>query len=58
MVVRNAIKRPHFIMYYLTFLLPHVRRLLERQGFEVAVHGGAFSGRLAVLKVVLATKAK
>jgi ubiquinone/menaquinone biosynthesis C-methylase UbiE len=58
MIVRNAIKRPPFIMYYLTFLLPEVQRLLERQGFDVIVHDNAFSGRLAVLKVVVATKAK
>jgi ubiquinone/menaquinone biosynthesis C-methylase UbiE len=56
MRVRNALKRPPFIMYYLTFLLPEVRGLLERGGFEVAVHDDAFSGRLAVLKVVVATK--
>ena len=58
MIVRNAIKRPPFIMYYLTFLLPGVRQLLERHGFEVEVHDNAFAGRLAVLKVVVATKAK
>ena len=44
------------MMYYLTFLLPDVQRLLERHGFDVAVHDDAFSGRLSVLKVVVATK--
>jgi len=35
MRVRNALLRPQFIMYYLTFLWPDVRALLERHGFEV-----------------------
>jgi ubiquinone/menaquinone biosynthesis C-methylase UbiE len=56
MVVRNAIHRPPFIMYYLTFLLPDVQRLLQEQGFDVIVHTDAFSGRLSVLKVVVATR--
>jgi len=56
MRVRNAIHRPPFIMYYLTFLLPDVQRLLERQGFEVAVFDDAFEGRYALLRVVVATR--
>jgi SAM-dependent methyltransferase len=56
MVVRNTLWRPPFIMYYLTFLLPDVQRLLERQGFQVTVHADAFSGPLAPLQVVVATK--
>lgn len=35
MRVRNALLRPPFIMYYLTFLWPEVRPLLERHGLEV-----------------------
>jgi ubiquinone/menaquinone biosynthesis C-methylase UbiE len=35
MRVRNAIRKPAFIMYYLTFLWPDVEPLLERHGFEV-----------------------
>ncbi len=35
MRVRNKILKPEFIMYYLTFLWPEVRRLLERHGFSV-----------------------
>jgi hypothetical protein len=38
MRVRNAVRRPEFIMYYLTFLLPRARTLLERAGFDVRVH--------------------
>jgi ubiquinone/menaquinone biosynthesis C-methylase UbiE len=56
MRVRNALKRPPFIMYYLTFLLPGARRLLEQQGFNVAVHDDAFQGSFRVLKVVIGTK--
>ena len=56
MHVRNAIKRPPFVMFYLTFLLPDVQRLLEDHGFDVAVHKGAFEGKWRVLEVVVATK--
>lgn len=40
MRVRNALLRPHFIMYYLTFSWPEVRPLLERHGLSVRVHEG------------------
>ena len=56
MHVRNLIKRPPFVMFYLTFLLPRARQLLEEHGFDVAVHDDAFSGKWRVLKVVVATK--
>ncbi len=56
MVMRNMLWRPPFIMYYLTFLLPDVQRLLEREGFRVEVHADAFRGPLAPLQVVVATK--
>jgi len=55
MHIRNLVKRPPFIMYYLTFLLPAAGRLLEQHGFEVVVPH-AFTGRLQPLKVVVATK--
>lgn len=35
MHVRNALRRPPFVMYYLTFLLPEVAEELRRQGFHV-----------------------
>lgn len=38
MRLRNVVKHPPFIMYYLTFLLPRARALLEEAGFEVRVH--------------------
>jgi len=37
MRVRNALWCPPFVMYYLTFLLPEAKTLLEDAGFEVAV---------------------
>jgi len=56
MHVRNAVKRPPFIMFYLTFLWPEVKPLLERHGFDVAVHDDAFWGHWRFMKVVVATK--
>ena len=56
MHVRNAIRRPPFVMYYLTFLLPAVQQLLERHGFDVMVHDDTFLGRFKRLSVVVATK--
>jgi SAM-dependent methyltransferase len=56
MHIRNTIKRPPFIMFYLTFLLPRARQLLEQHGFEVTVHHNAFSSRYRPLKVVVGKK--
>lgn len=42
MRARNALFEPPFHMYYLTFLLPRARALLEREGFEVRVTRGLF----------------
>jgi ubiquinone/menaquinone biosynthesis C-methylase UbiE len=38
MHVRNALAKPPFVMYYLTFLWPDVRSLLENHGFHVTAH--------------------
>lgn len=35
MRVRNAVLKPEFIMYYLTFMWPEIRSKLERAGFVV-----------------------
>ena len=43
--VRNLVKSPPFVMYYLTFLLPRARALLKDAGFEVRVHPVALAGR-------------
>lgn len=56
MRVRNVLIQPPFIMYYLTFMLPRAARLLERGGFDVAIDDTCFTGRLAPLKLVVATK--
>lgn len=54
--LRNAIRSPHFDMYYLTFLLPDVIRLLEANGFSVHTAGFA-SESFADYRVVIATRA-
>jgi hypothetical protein len=56
MHVRNALWRPPFVMFYLTFLWPYVKTLLEQQGFEVQMHADAYAGRWKPLEVVIATK--
>ena len=38
MRVRNVVKQPAFVMYYLTFLLPRATRLLAEAGFAVRTH--------------------
>ena len=40
MRVRNALLRPPFIMYYLTFLWPAIAPVLERHGFAVEAREG------------------
>lgn len=41
MRVRNALVKPPFVMYYLTFLWPAVRELLEAEGFRAQAHRGS-----------------
>ncbi len=55
MRVRNALFSPPFIMYYLTFLLPQVRQLLERRGFSVEVREGLFEKPYQRGRLVIAT---
>ncbi len=55
MAVRNTLWRPPFFMYYLSFLLPRARRLLESQGFEVETHSG-FCAEAPAYHLVVATK--
>ena len=57
MRVRNLLVSPPFVMYYLTFLLPGVRRELERQGFRVALRPVADTGPLSHLRLISATLA-
>ena len=56
MHVRNMLLRPPFIMFYLTFLLPGVRSLLEANGFDVLEKDGLFRKPWQDLKLVVARK--
>lgn len=56
MRVRNAIWKPPFVMYYLTFLVPRARELLEAQGLEVDVRDGLMPPPFTPYSVVVATK--
>ncbi len=56
MRVRNALRKPEFIMYYLTFLLPRARALLEAEGFTVEPLEGALPPPFHRYLVVVATK--
>ena len=58
MRVRNALRSPPFIMYYLTFLLPEVQKLLEANGFDVEVRNAGFAWPFTALRLVTATKRK
>ncbi len=55
MHLRNWVVKPPFIMYYLTFLLPEVQRLLEDAGFTVEVQQ-PFHKPLERLRLVIATR--
>jgi ubiquinone/menaquinone biosynthesis C-methylase UbiE len=56
MHVRNALISPPFIMYYLTFLYPRARALLEEAGFEVEMRRGVCPRPFHPLLTVIATK--
>jgi ubiquinone/menaquinone biosynthesis C-methylase UbiE len=56
MRVRNAILKPAFIMYYLTFLWPEVGPLLERHGFRVQGLEGRCAHPYERAVIVVATK--
>lgn len=56
MRVRNALWKPRFVMYYLTFLVPRARALLEAQGLEVDVRDGLMPPPFTPYSVVVATK--
>ncbi len=55
MHIRNFVLRPPFIMYYLTFLLPQVRSLLEEHGFDVEIVDGVFGEVYPEARLVVAT---
>lgn len=54
--VRNALFRPKFVMYYLTFTVPEATRLLEAEGFTVEVRRGHFAPKYRRLVLVIATR--
>lgn len=56
MHVRNFLWRPPFIMYYLTFLLPYCRGMLETHGFIVVERPGLFENDLRDLVFVEAIR--
>ena len=57
MRLRNLAWKPKFIMYYLTFLLPKAKRLLEERGFRVETPDCEFPAPFQRLKLVVAEKA-
>lgn len=56
MRLRNAVWDPPFVMYYLTFLLPRARALLEQRGLRVRTVPGALPAALGGLVVVIAER--
>jgi ubiquinone/menaquinone biosynthesis C-methylase UbiE len=56
MRVRNFLVKPPFIMYYLTFLLPRARRLLEAAGLRVEERTLSVPRPLRNLRLVIATR--
>ena len=56
MRVRNAVWKPEFVMYYLTFLVPRATRVLEGAGLRVRVDRGLFPAPYQRLVRVVATK--
>jgi ubiquinone/menaquinone biosynthesis C-methylase UbiE len=56
MRVRNALIQPPFVMYYLTFELPKIERVLRFHGFDVTVDPGIFEAPFGELARVVATK--
>jgi ubiquinone/menaquinone biosynthesis C-methylase UbiE len=56
MHARNALRKPPFVMYYLTMLWPSVRAKLERAGFDVQVRRGVFPAPFAGALLVVATR--
>ena len=56
MRVRNAVLRPPFIMYYLTFLWPEVRGLMERHALRVEALEGRCPAPYEGVVIVVARK--
>jgi hypothetical protein len=56
MRVRNALLKPPFIMYYLTFLWPEAEPLLARHGLSAQAYEGRCPPPFSSAVVVVATK--
>jgi SAM-dependent methyltransferase len=56
MHVRNWLRAPPFIMYYLTFTLPEALALLQNEGLAIEVHEGRFAWPWTRLRLVVATR--
>lgn len=56
MHVRNALRSPKFVMYYLTFMWPGVKRRLEGAGFTVTARHGLFPAPYSRYVYVEATR--
>ncbi|HVO32066.1 MAG TPA: class I SAM-dependent methyltransferase [bacterium] len=56
MHVRNALLKPEFIMFYLTFMLPEVLAQLDRHGLAPEVRALELPRPISRLKLVLATR--
>jgi SAM-dependent methyltransferase len=56
MRVRNALIQPPFIMYYLTFMLPRAKALLQSAGFSIETHSGLGPKPYDRLVLVVATR--
>ena len=56
MRVRNALRKPEFIMYYLTFLWPDVRARLEKHGLRAEAKRDRCAAPYAGAIIVVATK--
>lgn len=55
MWLRNWLVDPPFIMYYLTFMLPGVQRLLQRHGFAVEISNLDLEPPWSGMKLAIAT---
>ena len=56
MKIRNALLKPPFIMYYLTFLLPEIAIMLKEEGFKVETRTDVFPDPYRKFCLVIASK--
>lgn len=56
MLLRNAVYKPEFVMYYLTFTWPAIWRKLERAGLDAKPERGVFAAPYSRAILVTATK--